>query len=384
MVKGERRQTILENLIYIIIWVILYLTPVLEYRYSQEDVSWTGIFKVWQIITPFFFLFLINNYLLVPLLLIRKRSWLYLLFTLITIGITYLFSPVRGIEKKMSEDRIYFERLKERDKLEDDSFSSREKNPDTHPPRWERLPDREHPPMFRMHFTRRPLFNFLFSALLVIGLNVAIKLLFKSLRDAQRMKELERQTLQNELEYLKHQINPHFFMNTLNNIHALIDIDSEKAKETVLELSKMMRYVLYDTSHPNLPLKKEIVFLSNYIELMKIRYTDQVEIRVSLPDEVPDVQIPPLLFISFVENAFKHGISYQHKSFIDVSMEIREKTLQCRVINSSFHNTKQQHQGIGLENVRKRLHLLYGSDYTLTIRDNENEFHVLLIIPLSV
>ena len=172
-------------------------------------------------------------------------------------------------------------------------------------------------------------------------------------------------------------------MNTLNNIHALIDLDTEKAKETVLELSKMMRYVLYDATQPTLPLAKEIAFLDNYIGLMKLRYTDQVEIGVSLPEEIPNIQIPPLLFISFLENAFKHGISYRRKSFIHLSMEVKENEIECLVINSSFNNATEQHKGIGLENVKKRLRLLYDNDYTLDIQSENNEYRVLLIIPIQ-
>lgn len=130
---------------------------------------------------------------------------------------------------------------------------------------------------------------------------MAIKFLFKSIRDDHRMKSLEKQTSEVELVYLKHQINLHFFMNTLNNIHTLIDIDKEKAQKTVLELSKIMRYVLYDASLPFVSLDKEIHFLSNYIELMKIRYTEHVDIRISLPAEIPNTQISPLLFTSFLK-----------------------------------------------------------------------------------
>ena len=219
---------------------------------------------------------------------------------------------------------------------------------------------------------------------MIIGVNMAIKFLFKSIRDDHRMKSLEKQTFEVELAYLKHQINPHFFMNTLNNIHALIDIDKEKAQKTVLELSKIMRYVLYDTSLPSVSLDKEIHFLSNYIELMKIRYTEQVDIRISLPGEIPNTQIPPLLFISFLENAFKHGISYKNKSFIHLSMEIKETELHCLIINSYCHTKKIGETGIGLENTRKRLRLLYDPNYTLHIENKDDQYHVLLIIPIQL
>lgn len=112
------------------------------------------------------------------------------------------------------------------------------------------------------------------------------------------LKELEHQHLQSELQYLKYQINPHFFMNTLNNIHALVDIDTGKAKSTIVELSKLMRYVLYEASNKTILLSREIQFLENYVTLMSLRYPDRVSIEKNFPLEVPEVQIPPLLFVS--------------------------------------------------------------------------------------
>lgn len=131
--------------------------------------------------------------------------------------------------------------------------------------------------------------------LLMVGFNIAIKLFFKSFRDEEMLKELEHQRLQSELEYLKYQINPHFFMNTLNNIHALVDIDTGKAKSTIVELSKLMRYVLYEASNKTILLSREVQFLKNYIALMSLRYTNKVSIQMDFPVEVPEVQIPPLL-----------------------------------------------------------------------------------------
>ena len=377
MEKQERRQKLLENLIYLIIWVVILVSPLLEHKYNGETINWNDIFRAWKMIAPFFILFLINNYVLIPFLLIKKKSWLYLLFSLLTVCLIFALNPFvklkrpGGMEKH--PPREFMMNRPPKEEMPGPKFPMEKE-----PPR-----QAMRPPMWQMPGMISPMVNFILTAILVLGLNVAIKLLFKSIRDEHRMNELEKHTLQTELEYLKHQINPHFFMNTLNNIHALIDLDTEKAKETVLELSKMMRYVLYDATQPTLPLAKEIAFLDNYIGLMKLRYTDQVEIGVSLPEEIPNIQIPPLLFISFLENAFKHGISYRRKSFIHLSMEVKENEIECLVINSSFNNATEQHKGIGLENVKKRLRLLYDNDYTLDIQSENNEYRVLLIIPIQ-
>lgn len=384
MEKQEQRQKILENLIYLIIWVVILVSPLLEHKYNGETINWNDIFRAWKMICPFFILFLINNYALIPLLLIRKKSWLYLLFTLMTVCLIFALNPfVRFKRPGDPGKRPPREFVMDRPPLNE---KMRKFPMEKEPPR-QSMQEPHHqsmrPPLWLMPGMISPVVNYILTAILVLGINVAIKLLFKSIRDEHRMKELEKHTLQTELEYLKHQINPHFFMNTLNNIHALIDLNTEKAKETVLELSKMMRYILYDAAQLTLPLAKEIGFLNNYIGLMKLRYTDQVEIQVSLPEEVPNIQIPPLLFISFIENAFKHGISYQQKSFIHFSMEIKDNELECLVINSSFDNANEQHKGIGLENVKKRLRLLYDNKYTLEIKSENNEYRVLLLIPIQ-
>ncbi len=129
---------------------------------------------------------------------------------------------------------------------------------------------------------------------------------------------LEKENVQNQLAFLRNQVSPHFFMNTLNNIHALIDVDTEEAKEAIIKLSKLMRHLLYDSQAELVPLAKEMEFIQSYINLMKLRFSEKVKINLSIPDQLPDKSIPPFLFTSFVENAFKHGISYQNSSFIDI------------------------------------------------------------------
>lgn len=386
MEKQERRLQLLENFIYLIIWVVVLVMPLWDtdrFKGSSEF-DWESAFHAWKMICPLLILFLVNNYILLPFLLVRKKSWLYLLFTICAIGLTIIVSIKNMSAQDMPGNRPPWGNNNREQALEQRSPMIPKKrlranpqmpghrfNPDSQPnPGGFRLP-----PFIAPHFL---------IVILIIGVNMAIKFLFKSIRDDHRMKSLEKQTSEAELAYLKHQINPHFFMNTLNNIHALIDIDKEKAQKTVLELSKIMRYVLYDASLPSVPLEKEIHFLSNYIELMKIRYTEQVDIRISLPDEIPNTQIPPLLFISFLENAFKHGISYKSESFIHLSMKIKDQELDCLIVNSYFEEKETEDTGIGLDNTRKRLRLLYDTNYTLHIENKDDQYRVLLIIPIQL
>ena len=178
------------------------------------------------------------------------------------------------------------------------------------------------------------------------------------------------------MDYLKFQINPHFFMNTLNNIHALIDIDTEYAKNAVIELSKMMRYVLYESGREIISLNRDIQFVQNYIGLMRIRYTDAVDIRVEYPHDLsPQVSIPPLLLIVFVENAFKHGISPKEEGgVVRIRMiPLREKGLLCiwvldngvgiepeqlQQLRTALEQPAPRWEHIGIYNVAARLRLL--------------------------
>lgn len=218
--------------------------------------------------------------------------------------------------------------------------------------------------------------------ILMFAANLGIKSYFRSRDDRKRLAELEKENLEQQLAYLRYQINPHFFMNTLNNIHALIDIDPVKAQETVVELSKMMRYVLYEGDRQGVPLTKEVAFVRTYIKLMQLRYSDKVRITLDLPSEVPDRTIPPLILISFIENAFKHGVSYQRESFIGVKMAVEGDALRFECRNSKAEKPNEEKGGVGLANVRKRLDLLYNHNYTLSIHDDADVYTVELNIPL--
>ena len=218
--------------------------------------------------------------------------------------------------------------------------------------------------------------------LMMVGANLGIKALFRSARDAARVKELEAENLQQRLDTLRYQINPHFFMNTLNNIHALVDLDPAKAKESIVELSRMMRHILYDAGSPTIPLSQEIEFLQHYVALMRLRYPEGVDISLSLPESDGGAQVPPLVYASFVENAFKHGVSYAAPSFIRISVAVDGGKVLFKCANSRQEAAAQEGgSGIGLENARRRLDLLYGDRYTLHIDQDAARYELLLVLP---
>jgi LytS/YehU family sensor histidine kinase len=218
-------------------------------------------------------------------------------------------------------------------------------------------------------------------------------MLFKVTKDwlvhQQERKELENQKIQSELKFLKSQIDPHFFFNTLNNLYALTLKKSDLAPEIVLRLSEMMRYMLYECNEVKVPLEKEIKYLKNYLELEKLRQGNNFNIQFDIDGESGDKLIAPLVFIPFLENSFKHGVNNQIKSgFVNIDMELSNDRVKMEIENSKVTTIESQHTskksgGIGLTNVKRRLKLIYPNKHKIDIINKANSFKVLLDIQLT-
>ena len=383
-------QSKYENTVYAVLWGLLFVAPVLAlYVRTVSDDSqgfdWAEVWLVWRRFAIYLALFLIHNFLLAPLLIHGRKRGLYLSAVVMILAgfAVYQCSTKPDDMGPWHRQALVNHGMNHGDRPHDlgEPRSGRELRHDDHRP--------GPPPAFRRH--RPPVFigehNIVAIVVVVLmfGANLGTKYYFRSRMDRKRLQALEKQNLEQQLEYLRYQINPHFFMNTLNNIHALVDIDPEKAKDTILELSKMMRFVLYEGNKQGVPLSREMDFVRHYIALMKLRYTDKVRITTDLPQEVPDRQIPPLILITFIENAFKHGVSYQNDSFIEVKIAIEDERMAftCRNSKTGMTGSNEKKGGVGLANVRKRLNLLYPHDYTLRIKDAPDAFIVELNIPLA-
>lgn len=376
MTMKRQHQTTLENIIYALIWLVAFAIPVLAYN-ADEGIRWLEVKRFWYNLIPFFTLFVVNNYVFIPCFLLKKKHSIYFVSLLAWMLLSFTVLPLmtgRGAPKSFPGTHL-------------SSPSPARNTPPPPPPGLHKEmrpphPDAERPPRIVPIKWKMKLNDWLL-AMLVVGFNIAIRLLFKSIRDARRLDELESQNLRTELNYLKAQINPHFFMNTLNNIHALVDIDGDKAKLMIVELSRLMRYVLYEADKPLVSLSKEVEFIKNYIALMRIRYSNEVIVSTTYPEALPEVQVPPLLLITLIENAFKHGISINANSYIYTSLFMKDARLMYSVRNS-ISDVAPSTTGMGLENLRKRLNLLFGQDhYTLESYKVENEFVANLIIPIN-
>jgi sensor histidine kinase YesM len=227
--------------------------------------------------------------------------------------------------------------------------------------------------------------GYMTSSLFMVFLSLGLRVLERQSKFEKMQEEMEKAKLNAELTLLKNQISPHFFFNTLNNIYSLIGRNNEDSKNAVIKLSKMMRYVLNESGQDNRQLSDEVEFMNNYIDLMKLRIGAKTRINVNFPTEYKDLMIPHLLFISLIENAFKYGISVQEESYVNINLECRENSILFKCENGlpeSNNGPIFASTGIGLENLRKRLSLLYPDRHELEIDKAKNKFAVNLIIKL--
>ena len=224
--------------------------------------------------------------------------------------------------------------------------------------------------------------SFLIFSLLVNLMAIGIAI---SIRYVMRQSEKKQNEVEAELAWLKNQINPHFLFNTLNNISSLTQIDADKAQDTVMQLSDLLRYAMYETNKPKVPLEGEVEFMRNYIELMKLRCNEMTRVNAQFTIHNSKLEVAPLLFISLIENAFKHGMNSNAPATIDISLTQKDGTLvfNCDNTNNPKPTKDRSGSGIGLENTRRRLDLLYPGRYqweqTIT---PENIYHVKITLQL--
>ena len=328
---NPRRRGI-ETLIHIIVWGIVIGFPFLMMTRSGFNISLADYLRHGSSSTlSFFLVFYINYCLLIPRYLFEGRIRQYLLLnTLLIICIT--------TGAHLWQEYTFQNHLRG----DDDGQHMG-------PPKW--------------IFILRDVSTMILTA----GLSAAIKLSRRWAQMDAARREAEKSRTEAELKNLRNQLNPHFLLNTLNNIYALIAFDTDKAQQAVQELSKLLRYVLYDNQQTYVPLGKETDFIRNYIELMRIRLSSNVQMTTQI-DILPDSRtlIAPLIFISLIENAFKHGISPTERSFIHIHLAENETEVICEISNSNHPKNimDKSGSGIGLEQVNRRLEILYPGQYT--------------------
>lgn len=337
---------LIKGLIHFCVWavfaiVIFYYQPLL----SSIEIPWQFWLRQTVTLALLVLVFYLNSSVLVPKLLFKNRRFFYFLIIMFCVaGIVFIH---RWMDRAFQLDHLFEIAFRDSKKVH------------YGPPN----PDPKNSGGLGNLLT-------IVISILVVGISTAVVAIQKWQQDNLARKELEKEKVDAELVFLKAQINPHFFFNTLNNIYALTELNPKLAGEAIHQLSKMMRHLIYDVPKGENMLSQEIAFVKNYTALMKLRLTDTVSIRLETPEDIRDMPLAPMIFLPFVENAFKHGTSTVQPGFIDIRIIQKDKILELTVNNSVMKDNQvslDAGNGIGLANTCRRLDLLYPGRYKLDV-----------------
>ena len=323
--------------IHILIWALLLLIPFFVFRNVPNN---TGLPGQFFFITNIYHigLFYLNAYFLYPKLFTYKRWWIYIPVLIALINLTYYI-------------KVYFLKL-------------------------------FYPDLIINSINHRIIF---FPTIGFLIASIIFRVILDRLNREKLEKERKAERLASELKFLRSQISPHFLFNMMTNMVSLARQKSDLLEPSLLKLSDLLRYMLYESGEEKFQVSKEIIYLKNYIELQQLRFGEDVNLRFEIQDGNADCYIEPMLLIPFVENAFKHGIGIVDKPFIKIKLEIKEQHLFFSVINnySTRGSSKDKSSGIGLANVKNRLNLLYPKKYKLLIDDDGSIYTVKLNLELT-
>jgi two-component system LytT family sensor kinase len=323
--------------IHVLVWTALLVVPAIVFQDVKFD---TGLPEYFFLITNLYHitLFYFNAYWLYPRFLTRKRWWMYIFFLVIIVVGSYhakvfLLRLVYAgfIQNEINERIIFF------------------------------------PPI-----------AFLIASCI-------FRLVVDRIRFEKSEKERKAERLASELKFLRSQVSPHFLFNVLTNMVSLARKKSGLLEPALIQLSDLLRYMLYETGNDKFPVSKEIEYLKNYIELQQLRFGEDANVQLDIQNEQPDCAIEPMLLIPFVENAFKHGIGMVKDPYIKIALEIKKQHLFFRVSNNYDRGnlSKDNNSGIGLANVKNRLDLLYKHHHDLLIEDNGEIYTIELNLDLE-
>jgi sensor histidine kinase YesM len=356
-------------MIHILVWAVLGLA-IFYYQpfFSDLDIPYQFWIRQTVKLSLLVIAFYVNSLVLVPNLLLKNRTGYYFV---IIVGIIALIVFING----------WLERALHLDELFQAAFHKQSQGQSAEILMPQHLPK----PGSRVGVSDALLVTI---SALVLGISTSMATIHKWLKDKQKSEELEKDKITTELSFLKAQINPHFFFNTMNNIYALTAVDAELAGKAIHQLSRMMRYLLYNTQSGYTMLSQEIAFVKDYISLMQLRLTDAVVMNIDTPPNLVDVPVAPMIFLPFVENAFKHGVRAAQPSHVNISILQKDKTLDLTIKNSIIKDNSVSldiNNGIGLVNTKRRLDLLYPGKYKLDINElnADNEYTVHLVLDLS-
>ena len=331
------------------VWlVILFAMPLATYLSTQDaHATRTSFFVVWGLFQSPLAIYFLNFYLLGPYLFFKRRYWLFSLINFVII-------------LALNSQFFYV-------------FFNRNNIPN--------MPEMG-PNMWIGFFGG--FLMFLVLNVMVVAIAIGIRHFIRTRQIKQQLKDEKAKNTEAELAWLKNQINPHFLFNTLNNISSLTQIDPDAAQDAIAQLSDLLRYAMYETNKKTVPIQGEVEFMRNYISLMELRCNDKTEVTTTF-DVQQNMEIAPLLFISLIENAFKHGVSSSRPSKIDIRLLQNEDELVFNCDNTNYpkDDADRSGSGIGLENTRRRLDLMYAGRYSWEQSLEDNIYHIQIRIRIE-
>jgi len=330
-----------QVLIHFLIWLALTILFSIQLYTNNRGISLMLYYRI----GIYLFLFYINYIILVPFLLLKKKNLLYFFSLLVLLGVIYYLNTFLEPQLNFRSENIRFKG------------------------RIENRGPRSMPVVFASIF---------------VIVSTAIKMYEEWNKNDRNKKEIKAQKNLSELEALKNQVNPHFLFNSLNSIYSLTVKKSNDAPEAVITLSELMRYMLYQTNDEFVLLKLELEYLENYMKLQRLRIANNENVKINIRGTISSQRIRPLLFISYVENAFKYGTDYNGNTEVKIEIDVNDKELHFKCINLIGGNTKKgENSGIGLLNTKERLQLLYPEKHKLILQEEENKFIVDLKLKLD-
>lgn len=344
-------------------WLCFFTLPYLVFFPRLRDFSMSN-HQLAAIICNNVFLVLfyyLNTLLLIPRFLVKEKWFLYILSIIVCL-VVFLYAP-KQVALLIAEPEPF--NPNNREFIRNPAFKGK--------PRFTGYMRRQRP-------VADPYNTVLFLLIFTVG--TCISVIQRWLQTEQNRKETENEKLNTELSFLKSQVNPHFFFNTLNNIYSLAVVRSDKTAPAVMKLSSIMRYILTETQRDLVPLQNEVDFTNNFIDLQKVRLTDKVTLDFSTEGPTDNLLVAPLLFIPFVENAFKYGVSTKEASTIGIRIRTGGNTIYFSAVNYIVpsENNLTENTGIGINNVKRRLELMYPGKHQLTSFEKDNYYHVYLEI----
>ena len=341
-------------IIHVLLWMIMILVPLFLFQSAERKVNWLIQGISW---TALILVFYLNYIILIPQLLNKSRFLLFGLSILVLMFISF------GVSYSAQSKASLIVELKA------SNFP----------------PPHEGYDILAGNMLKGRAAVAMIACFLVLAISTSIKVTEQWYSNEKERKEMETQKLSAELSLLKQQINPHFFFNTLNSLYSLARQKSDKTPEAIIKLSELMRYIIYESDKEYVPLQKELDYISNYVQLQRLRIKDEVEVNFSTEGEYNEIMIEPMLLLPFIENAFKHGIDYSQACRILIKVTVTASKLSLVVENPLIRKPQlsiEESSGKGLINSRKRLELLYPDSHELKILDSNDKFRIELTLNL--